>query len=187
MENMAMHYPSALVQRAYVFAKRAHGEQRRKYTGLPYMVHPVTVCSLVKRHYHAVTDAMLAAALLHDVVEDTPCSFADIGEVFGGEVAELVFWLTDVSRPEDGNRRIRKAKDCQHLRRAPADAQIIKVADIADNTKSIIQHDAGFAPLYVKEKCAQLDVMGFHAQSWPFYQQVRTQLINYLESVSTAA
>ena len=139
------------------FATMAHGDQKRKYTGEPYIVHPIAVSEIVKTVPH--TDEMIAAALLHDVVEDTHFTIDDINDRFGNKVAELVSWLTDVSRPEDGNRKTRKSLDREHIVEAPAEAQTIKLADLIHNTKSIEQHDPGFWKVYKQEKIALLDVL----------------------------
>ena len=139
------------------FATKAHGSQKRKYTGEPYIVHPIAVSEIVKTVPH--TDEMVAAALLHDVVEDTPVTIQEIETKFGSKVAELVGWLTDISRPEDGNRKTRKALDRDHSASAPAEAQTIKLADLIDNTKSIERYDPGFYQVYRQEKIALLDVL----------------------------
>src|SRR5210317_2166475 len=115
------------------FATKAHGDQKRKYTNDPYIVHPIAVSEIVKTVAH--TDEMVAAALLHDVVEDTDVTLDQIKDKFGSKVAELVGWLTDISRPEDGNRKTRKTLDREHSAEAPADAQTIKLADLIHNTK----------------------------------------------------
>jgi (p)ppGpp synthase/HD superfamily hydrolase len=147
------------VERAKVFATAAHAAvgQTRKYTGEPYVVHPLEVASLVESV--GGTEAMVAAALLHDVLEDTGVTFDLLVEQFGSEVAELVLWLTDVSKPEDGNRSTRKALDRQHSAAAPAAAQTVKVADLISNTRSIVAHDPGFAKVYLEEKRLLLDVL----------------------------
>ena len=139
------------------FATMAHGDQKRKYTGEPYIVHPIAVSEIVKTVPH--TDEMIAAALLHDVVEDTPFTIDDINDRFGNKVAELVSWLTDVSRPEDGNRKTRKSLDREHIVEAPAEAQTIKLADLIHNTASIEKHDPSFYKVYKQEKIALLDVL----------------------------
>lgn len=151
--------PSGLVERAYVFANIAHESigQKRKYTGDPYITHPVTVSAIVATVGH--TQVMLAAALLHDMVEDTPVTIEDIEREFGLEVAELVAWLTDVSQPTDGNRAARKAMDREHVAIAPAAAQTIKLADLIDNSASIMAHDPKFAPAYLSEKAQLLAVL----------------------------
>jgi (p)ppGpp synthase/HD superfamily hydrolase len=142
---------SNLEAQALAFATAAHGSigQTRKYTGEPYIVHPIAVAEIVKTVPH--TPQMVAAALMHDVVEDTPVSIDEIRAAFGEEVAMLVDWLTDVSRPSDGNRRIRKRKDLEHLAAAPAEAQTIKFADLIDNTRTIAKHDRSFWPVYRRE------------------------------------
>jgi (p)ppGpp synthase/HD superfamily hydrolase len=147
------------VERAKVFATAAHAAvgQTRKYTGEPYVVHPMEVASLVESV--GGTEAMVAAALLHDVLEDTGVTVDVLEEQFGSEVADLVLWLTDVSKPDDGNRSTRKALDRQHSAAAPAAAQTIKVADLISNTRSIVAHDPGFAKVYLEEKRLLLDVL----------------------------
>ena len=83
-----------VVNKALAYATDAHKGQVRKYTGEPYIVHPIEVMETVRR----VMDdpEVQAAALLHDVVEDTPVSIRDIEDVFGPRVAALVSDLTDV-------------------------------------------------------------------------------------------
>ena len=134
------------------FATKAHGDQKRKYTNDPYIVHPIAVSEIVKTVAH--TDEMVAAALLHDVVEDTDVTLDQIKDKFGSKVAELVGWLTDISRPEDGNRKTRKTLDREHSAQAPAEAQTIKVADLIHNTDSIERHDPSFWKIYKQEKIA---------------------------------
>jgi (p)ppGpp synthase/HD superfamily hydrolase len=160
-----------IVQKAQVYAMAAHAAvgQKRKYTGESYIVHPAEVASIVAS-VPGSTHEMVAAAWLHDVVEDTGCTFNDIHMAFGIDIARLVGWLTDVSRPEDGNRAHRKAIDRAHTADAPAEAQTIKLADLISNSKSIMQYDPGFAKTYLAEKRLLLEVMtkgdrGLHAEA----------------------
>jgi (p)ppGpp synthase/HD superfamily hydrolase len=148
-----------VVEKARVFATAAHAAvaQLRKYTNEPYIVHPAEVVDIVKTVSH--TPEMLAAAYLHDVVEDTGVTLETVRTEFGDEVADLVGWLTDVSRPDHGNRASRKAVDRAHTAAAPAEAQTVKVADIISNTRSIMEHDEKFAVTYLAEKRLLLDVM----------------------------
>lgn len=141
------------------FATLAHEKvgQRRKYTGEPYFVHPAEVAELVRTVPH--TEAMLAASWLHDVVEDTGVTFSEIERTFNEEVARLVWMLTDVSTPLDGNRAARKALDRAHLAAASRGAKTIKLADLISNSKSILQHDPAFARVYLKEKRLLLEVL----------------------------
>ena len=147
------------VEKAKVFATAAHAAvgQTRKYTGEPYVVHPMEVASIVESV--GGTEAMVAAALLHDVLEDTGVTVDVLEEQFGSEVTNLVLWLTDISKPEDGNRSTRKALDRQHSAAAPAAAQTIKVADLISNSRSIVAHDPGFAKVYLEEKRLLLDLL----------------------------
>jgi len=148
-----------LVDSARIFATAAHAAvgQTRKYTGEPYIVHPMEVASIVEQA--GGTETMIAAALLHDVLEDTAVTFDLLVDQFGNEVADLVLWLTDVSRPEDGNRSTRKALDRQHSAAAPAAAQTVKVADLISNTRSIVAHDPRFSKVYLEEKRLLLDML----------------------------
>jgi (p)ppGpp synthase/HD superfamily hydrolase len=148
-----------LETRALAFAEQAHAsiDQRRKHTGEPYIVHPMAVAELVRSVPH--TPEMIAAAYLHDVVEDTPVTINQIETEFGKKVADLVGWLTDVSTPEDGNRQTRKMLDLQHASQAPAEAKTIKIADLIDNSISISKHDPNFWKVYRREKHALLGVL----------------------------
>jgi (p)ppGpp synthase/HD superfamily hydrolase len=103
-------------------------------------------------------------------VEDTGCTFTDVHMAFGIDIATLVGWLTDVSKPEDGNRAVRKAIDRAHSAEAPAEAQTIKLADLISNSRSIMEHDPAFAKTYLEEKRLLLAVMtkgdpGLHAEA----------------------
>lgn len=139
---------------AIAFAATAHADQRRKYDGLPYITHPIHVMTIL--HEAGITDeAILIAAVLHDVVEDTPCSSEAIYRRFGERVATLVEELTDVYTSKafpDLNRKARKAKERERIAATSADAQTIKYADFLSNTASIVPNDPSFARLYLDEK-----------------------------------
>ena len=139
------------------FARRAHAGQVRKYTNEPYITHPFAVAGLVA----SVTqdNDMLIAALLHDVVEDSEATIEQIYEVFGFQVAALVHALTDVSQLKDGPRAERKAIDRAHTAAADARAKTIKLADLIDNSKSILTAGSGFARIYMQEKRLLLGVL----------------------------
>ncbi len=146
-----------LVIRATAFATDSHRGQVRKYTGEPYIIHPLEVSKLVA----SVTDdqEMIAAAVLHDVVEDCDVDIHEIRELFGFTVCVLVNDLTDISVLEDGNRATRKAIERRHAERSDPRAQTIKLADLICNTRSIVEHDPGFAKVYMAEKKALLEVL----------------------------
>ena len=148
-----------LIDKARAFATRAHRsiDQRRKYSLLPYEVHLEAVADIVASV--SSDPEMIAAAWLHDTVEDTSVTLNEIKENFGKGVALLVQELTDVSRPEDGNRATRKTIDRHHLARASARAQTVKLADLIDNCRDICLHDPGFARIYGAEARALLEVL----------------------------
>lgn len=149
-----------LESRAALFAAAAHAavDQRRKYTGEPYIQHPAAVAQIVRSVVgnHA---EMLAAAWLHDVVEDTEVTLELIRKEFGPCVAALVEGLTDVSKPSDGNRAARKAIDRQHMAEQSPACKTIKLADLIHNSQSILAYDLAFARVYLAEKQALLEVL----------------------------
>ena len=147
-----------MLDSAIEFATAAHGDQKRKYHDTPYISHPLAVMEIVKS-VPGHTEEMLAAAVLHDVVEDTQVVLGEITALFGNEVGELVDYLTDRSVPSDGNRKVRKQIDRDRLALAPAAAQTIKVADLIHNTLDISQHAPGFWQVYKVEKQLLLDVL----------------------------
>lgn len=141
---------SELTLKAQWFAMGAHGEQKRKYTGDPYWFHLDSVVKILMQNT-SVTDEMLAAAWLHDVVEDTTFRIFDISIFFGKTIAELVNALTEPSHAA-GNRAQRKAIYNEQLANACPTVQTIKYADLIDNTSSIVERDPDFAKLYLEEK-----------------------------------
>lgn len=148
---------SPLVSKALAFATEAHGSINhvRKYTGEPYIHHPLEVMRIVQTVPH--TDEMLAAALLHDTIEDTPVTRDDIEREFGEDVAVLVVELTD--QCHEGNRATRMAAEAVRLGTISPDAQTVKLADFISNTRSIVAEDPGFARVYLREKLEVLAVM----------------------------
>ncbi|MFC3284453.1 HD domain-containing protein [Litchfieldella rifensis] len=150
-----------IAERAALFSRAAHQAvgQRRKYSGEPYWHHPVAVAKTVSA-VETATPEMIAAALLHDVLEDTGVTAMDIQECFGERVAILVHELTDqFIDPEIGNRAHRKALERDRLAEVSPEAQTIKYADLIDNTISIVARDLGFARVYLAEKRRLLEVM----------------------------
>jgi (p)ppGpp synthase/HD superfamily hydrolase len=147
-----------MINDARVFAFAAHRAigQRRKYTLDCYTTHTRAVAQMVSAH--GLNDYAIAAAHLHDVVEDTHIHYDDIYQMFGERVADMVWHLTD-EVTDGANRATRKARDRARLAVAPADAQSIKLADLIDNTRSIIRHDRAFAKVYLVEMQMLLDVL----------------------------
>lgn len=150
----------SIITKAAEFAQAAHEsiDQRRKYTGEPYIVHPRAVAATVG----SVTDdpVTIAAAWLHDVVEDTPVTIEEVRQEFGADVASLVADLTDVSQLSDGNRKERTAIDRKHTSQADPRAKTVKLADVIDNITDIVAQNPGFASTYIREKELLLQVLG---------------------------
>lgn len=148
---------TALEFDARLFAASEHRFQKRKYTYEPYVHHPAAVTALVRTVPH--TPEMLAAAWLHDMVEDCGVTLKRVEEEFGPEVSDLVEMLTDVSMNCKANRATRKAMDLEHLAIASPAGKTIKLADIIDNSSSILAHDKNFAKVYLREKRRLLAVL----------------------------
>lgn len=148
-----------VIDQAKYFAIGAHEAigQKRKYTGEPYWYHPCAVAELVA----GVTDDqnMIAAAWLHDVVEDTQVTMHVIYQIFGNEIGRLVGGMTDISKTDDGNRAKRKGIDRQHMEIQGADVHTIKLADLIHNSYSIEKHAPKFAKIYMTEKKLLLEVL----------------------------
>jgi len=147
------------------FADEAHGEQTRKYTSDRYIVHPVRVMNICKEYTNDIS--ILAAALLHDVLEDTPTTKIEIENFLmklmdakqTEKTVELVEELTDVFVKKDypgWNRHKRKEKEAERLSTICSEAQTVKYADIMDNCAEIVDHDIGFAGIYLHECLAIL-------------------------------
>lgn len=135
---------------ARCFAIAAHAGQQRKYTGEPYWHHSREVGELIA--VNSPDGVLASAGWLHDVLEDTKVTEADLMAAFNSEL--LVQWVkevTDVSRPEDGNRAARKALDREHLAKASPGGKTIKLADLISKSRSIVQHDPDFARVYLDE------------------------------------
>lgn len=158
-QTMSVNTGPILPEKAREFATLAHQriDHRRKYTRQPYDEHLRAVAELVAQ----VSDdpEMLAAAWLHDIVEDTPVTLDTVEAEFGPGVAGLVRELTDISRPGDGNRAARKAIDRRHLASASPRAKTIKLADLSDNARDIADADSRFARVFLEEMAALLEVL----------------------------
>jgi len=158
VHGLIMPRSQELIDYAYRYARDAHGDQKRKYTGEPYINHPVSVANIVMTTNPDCE--MVCAALMHDLIEDTDETFESIRDAgFREGIARLVVELSDVSKPEDGNRATRKAIDREHLSTISDRAKTIKLADLIDNSSSITEYDPDFSKVYMKEKSLLLPVL----------------------------
>jgi (p)ppGpp synthase/HD superfamily hydrolase len=118
----------------YVLAEEAHKAQKRN-NGEPYILHPIRVCIILADELDLKDRNTLMAALLHDVVEDTPVTIGEIENLFGKKVAEYVNFLT---KSDDFNENIDKQKEYfKNLKKAPRKVQLIKLADRLDNLRDL--------------------------------------------------
>ena len=130
-----MSYPS-LLDSALIFAARAHRDQVRKGTDIPYIVHPVGVMLLLAQAGEADPE-ILAAALLHDTLEDAGVTASVLAQQFGARVAQLV---EGCSEPDhDGAAwEDRKQHTVAYLRTAPRDVQLVAAADKLHNLRAML-------------------------------------------------
>ncbi len=121
---------TALWQEASAFAARAHRHQMRRDGRTPYYSHCVRVAMTVALKFGCTDDKVLAAALLHDVIEDTLADYDDVLQHFGPEVADMVAALSKDMRLVESERE--PAYDAQ-LTQGPWEARLVKLADVYDN------------------------------------------------------
>ena len=154
-----------ILQQITAFADKCHAGQMRRYEPDRYIVHPVRVMETCKEYTNDI--AVLAAALLHDVLEDTPVTKEELKDFLvtlmpedqANKTIELVEELTDVYIKSDypqWNRRKRKNKEAGRLEKTSAEAQTIKYADIIDNAPEIAEKDIDFAKRFLPEYRALL-------------------------------
>jgi RelA/SpoT family (p)ppGpp synthetase len=126
-----------LLNRAYVYAMKAHGSQTRA-SGDPYFSHPLEVAAILTDL--KLDDATIVAALLHDTIEDTEATRAEIDHIFGPEIGALVEGLTKLKRLELVSREAKQAENLRKLLLAIADdvrVLLIKLADRLHNMRTL--------------------------------------------------
>ncbi len=136
MENQPL--DTTVLDRAIVFALRAHAGTERRGKGFPYIVHPLEAVEIVATM--TADQELLAAAALHDTVEDTDVTIEQIREEFGEHIASLVeaesdIKVTGVSKEESW--RIRKQAAIDRLAAAPLDAKMVALGDKLSNMRAI--------------------------------------------------
>ncbi|UFX42016.1 HD domain-containing protein [Bradyrhizobium sp. 41S5] len=146
-----------LIDSAREFAREKHAEQLRNYTREPYFVHLEEVAGIAERA--GLSEAAIAAAWLHDVIEDQNVLESELVLLFGQRTAAIVSSLTDMPPTAALNREMRKEIDRQRLAAASPEAQGVKCADLISNTATIVKHNPGFAKKYLPEKRAILEVL----------------------------
>ncbi len=123
-----------LIDSALAFAAQAHDGQRRKSTDIPYIVHPVGVMMALVECGETDPE-LLAAALLHDTVEDTGVTLAEVRHRFGERVARIVEGCSEPDKSDTWERR--KQHTVGYLKTAPRDVQLVSAADKLHNLRSM--------------------------------------------------
>jgi guanosine-3',5'-bis(diphosphate) 3'-pyrophosphohydrolase len=131
------HTDEALLNKAYVYAMQKHGSQKRA-SGDPYFAHPLEVAAILTNL--KLDDATIAVALLHDTIEDTDATRAEIDQMFGAEIGEIVDGLTKIERLNLVSREEAQAENLRKLLLAiSADVRVllVKLADRLHNMRTI--------------------------------------------------
>ncbi|MBX3523535.1 MAG: bifunctional (p)ppGpp synthetase/guanosine-3',5'-bis(diphosphate) 3'-pyrophosphohydrolase, partial [Xanthobacteraceae bacterium] len=126
-----------LLDSAYVYAMKAHGSQTRA-SGDPYFSHPLEVAAILTDL--KLDDATIVAALLHDTIEDTKATKAEIGKKFGKDIATLVEGLTKIKKLDLVSKRAAQAENLRKLLLAIADdvrVLLVKLADRLHNMRTL--------------------------------------------------
>lgn len=123
-----------VLEKALQIASMAHEGQYRKHTNIPYIVHPVAVGMLLQKAGYG--EGLIAAGLLHDIVEDTNMTLADIERDFGPKIAEIVAGCSEPDKSLPWQER--KEHSIQFLRTASDEIRVVVCADKLHNIRSII-------------------------------------------------
>lgn len=148
-------FAASKVETARMFAHQKHGAQLRNLDGAQTISHLENVVAILKDYGHSDPD-LLTAAYLHDCLEETDTTLQHLVVRFGGNVAELVFWLTDSF---GGNRMTKALRSAWRLSRAPWEAKLIELADIIENCGRLRSLDPVFAQSYLDDKRQVLRLM----------------------------
>lgn len=142
-----------IAMKALELATRHHSGIVRKYDGEPYINHPIRVAETLLR-YGFTDERMLAAALLHDCLEDENANGVKMPDRVISNNCDLkvLRWVQLLTNTERGNRAERKEKAAVRIATAPPEVQAIKLADIMDNCTGIAKIDPEFAEIYIAEK-----------------------------------
>lgn len=148
------------LEQVKAFAEKAHGDQQRKYKDEPYVMHLIRVMEQTGKYSSSLP--VLAAALLHDVLEDTKVKKNELHDFLktimssadANKTIKLVVDLTDIytkSNYPRWNRKRRREQEASRLAHTEAESQTIKYADIIDNSLDIVNADPDFAAVFLRE------------------------------------
>ncbi|WP_273842236.1 HD domain-containing protein [Rubrobacter calidifluminis] len=123
-------------EKALLFANRVHAGQWRKGTRIPYITHLLAVAAIVGEH--GGNEDEVAAALLHDTIEDTPTTREDLAVRFGEDVASIVAGCSDADTIPKPPWRERKESHIERMRHASRSVRLVSAADKLHNARSIL-------------------------------------------------
>lgn len=171
-----------LIIQAARIADTLHCEQKRKYTNRPYIEHPGRVAARVMRE--TKSDEVVAAAWLHDVLEDCNVTYEELHRFHSIPLATclLVNELTNASKDnlhKNKKRAERKQIDLERLRHASPEAKLIKLIDRIDNLRELDYTDA-FASLYLFESKQLADALA------GYYAHIDLELLDEIDKGHTA-
>jgi guanosine-3',5'-bis(diphosphate) 3'-pyrophosphohydrolase len=157
MYMTVVHENDTLFVKALAFAVNAHQGQYRHYSKQEFVYHPVRVSERVLNHFSSHEDiaVLRAAAVLHDVIEDTWVTYTDVEQHFEAPIPRIVSELTEdksLPKPE----RTKKYRD--QLKQASEHAAIIKLMDIADNAEDAMPDQERYKS-YLEKSIATINVL----------------------------
>lgn len=167
-EDLAKELPAdtcQTVSRAAAAAERWHGDQLRP-TGVPYVEHLLEALEVLVRGAGVRDPDVLAAVLLHDVVEDTQVTLSEVEARMGPVVAEYVDWVTKPPTADASQKQAAKAAYLGRLQRAPMEAIWVKLADRVSNVQRLYQMPADFQRRYYAETLTHVMPL---AEGHPFF------------------
>ncbi len=172
-----------MIIHAAQLAREAHAGQKRKYDERDYITHPARVAGMTALHPES-SATWVAAAYLHDVLEDTDTTVKQLRRLCHPEVVRIVIELTNST---DGNRAERKRRDNTRLAESSRPAQIIKLLDREDNLTDLFfyvaiqETEEEFLRLYAKETRALVEAIG-HAD-----EEIVARLLRIVKAVEDAS
>ncbi len=136
-----------LLEEVIKFAKEKHKNQKRKFSKLPYFIHPKRIAEKIKQITNNIN--IIATAYLHDTIEDTNATYEEINQLFGKEIADLVKELT--SDNIEVKKMGKKKYLTQKMNKMSENAFLVKLVDRLDNIKDIKDGPQAFKEKYLKE------------------------------------
>lgn len=189
----------ALLNKAYVFSMKAHGEQMR-HSGDPYYAHPIEVAGILTQL--RMDTASICTALLHDVLEDTPTTYDEMVDMFGEEIAQLVQGVTKLGQLELSGQASSQAENFQKFVLAMSKdlrVLLVKLCDRLHNMRTLQYHPKPssreriaretmeiYAPLArrigVDRICSELEDLSFYHLNPSAYESITKRLQDWRES-----